>query len=285
MGRVLGIIISIIVLSVFHRVVVSRADDLVYYFSTGYLKDFLGANSITGLVVGSFSSLIELLVLIALFFAIESQRKYLINQKELITAQLRTLQMQMHPHFLFNTLHSIASMIDIDTREAQRMITKMGSLMRTILEKDSDQMVTLESELRFIKDYLDLEQIRHQDRLNIRYEVSEGLQKARIPNMILQPLVENAIKYGLLPNNEQGRITVKIDSAEKHLFREGLRLEVSNLTSVTNQRKVAGAGVGLANIKNRLANLYGSNFNFVARFVSPDLYVATVIIPLTEVES
>ena len=286
-NRILNIIIAmagVVALSIFHRIAVSRTDDLIYYFSTGYLKDFLGSNSITGLVVGSFSSLIELLVLMAIFFAIDSQRKYLKNQKELITAQLRSLQMQMHPHFLFNTLHSIASMIDIDSREAQRMITKMGSLMRTILEKDSNQMVSLESELQFIKDYLDLEQIRHQDRLKISYDISEPLLGARIPNMILQPLVENAIKFGILPDDDEGQIKIKIDKAEKHKFRKGLRMEVSNKALETARTNRKGTGVGLINIKNRLRNLYGSNFDFAAKFVSPSLYVATVIIPINDHE-
>ena len=277
-----GAVIGVLLLAVIHQIIVSRTDDLIYFASTSYLKEFLGSNSITQLVVGSFTSLIELLVLMALFFAIDSQRKYLKNQKELITAQLRSLQMQMHPHFLFNTLHSIASMIDIDSREAQRMITKMGSLMRTILEKDSDQMVSLESELKFIRDYLDLEQIRHQDRLKINYDISDSLLTARIPNMILQPLVENAIKYGILPDEEQGQIYIKINNAEKHHFRKGLRMEISNKASDQSVTKNKGTGLGLINIKNRLKNIYGNNFDFAAKIVSPGLYVATVIIPLNE---
>lgn len=281
-SNIIKVLFGVFLLTIAHRAMVTKANDVVYYLSTGYMKDFFGPNGMVGMVVGSFSSLIELLVLMALFFAIDYQKRYLKNQKELIAAQLASLKMQLHPHFLFNTLHSISSMIDIDPRKAQKMLTKMGTLMRTLLENDLEQMITIEKEVDFIKDYLDLEQIRYADKMTIHYRISKDVIETKIPNMILQPLVENAIKYGIVPAIKPGEICIEIKKKkDENSLKEYINLSISN-TSEGNKTKIheKGTGLGIQNIRKRLEGIYADGFLFESRFVNPKLYVAQISLPL-----
>ena len=183
-SQVFQFLLGCVFLAVFHQLLSSRLDDCINYLNSGYLKDFFGRNSMVVLVIGSFSSFIELLVIIAVFLAFDYQKKFINNQKALIASQLNALRMQLQPHFLFNTLHSIASMIDIDTKNAQKMLSKLGALLRSMLEYDAEQLVTVKDELNFIKDYLDLEQVRYQDRVSINYIVDPTITHLKIPNMI-----------------------------------------------------------------------------------------------------
>lgn len=280
--NILAFLSYAIVLAFLHQLVVSRLDDFVNYLSSGYMKAFLGPNNLVALTLGTFSSFIELMVMVALFLALDYQKRYLQNQKQLIAAQLNALRMQLHPHFLFNTLHSIASMIDIDQKNAQKMLSKLGNLLRSMLEYNAEQLVTVAEELAFIKDYLDLEQIRYQDRVTIRYTISNDVLSLKIPNMIFQPLVENAIKYGAIPTITNGEIHINF-SIESHptLDQEALTMEISNTISTqSNYVKPKGTGFGHLNIKKRLQQFYGELFVFSAQFDSPELYVSKISIPI-----
>lgn len=267
-----------------HQLIASRLDDVINYLNSGYMKSFLGTNNLVVLVIGSFSSFIELLVIVAVFFAVDYQKKYIRNQKQLIAAQLNALKMQLQPHFLFNTLHSIASMIDIDTRNAQKMLRKLGDLLRRLLEYDAEQMVTVADELKFIKDYLDLEQVRYQDRVIIHYTVAEAALAAKIPNMIFQPLVENAVKYGILPTIDNGEIIISIQLETSSVWNgKAVSLEISNTFNAQNtsvQQK--STGIGLQNIKKRLQQFYEDRFLFTSHFMTPELYVAKITLPLIQ---
>ena len=271
-----------ILLAMAHQFSATRLNDFIYFLDSGYMKAFFGQNNLATLSIGIFSSFIELLVIIAVFLALDYQKRYLYNQKELIAAQLTTLQMQLHPHFLFNTLHSISSMIDIDPKKAQKMLTKMGALMRTLLENEVEQMITVEKELEFIKDYLDLEQIRYADKMTISYHVSDDIMRAKIPNMLLQPLVENAIKYGIVSAVDHGEITIDIQKRkDEELSKAYMALKISNSSEVsTGSIMRHGAGVGLQNIKKRLEGMYKNEFIFESRFVTPNLYVAQISLPI-----
>lgn len=275
-------LIGCIVLSLFHQFLTTRIDDFINYANSGYLKSFWGRNNIVVLAVGSFSSFIELLVIIAVFLAFDYQKKFFKNQKALIASQLNALRMQLQPHFLFNTLHSIASMIDIDTKDAQKMLSKLGDLLRNILEYDEQQLVSVSKEIKFIKDYLDLEQIRYQDRVLINYDISEDVLENKIPNMIFQPLVENAVKYGIFPTLDNGEILISIKKEYSQSWHEeALVLEISNSYNINNQyTKPISTGVGLINIRKRLQQFYHDRFSFESDFVTPELYSAKIILPI-----
>ena len=271
-----------ILLAAFHQLMTSRANDFVNYLNSGYFKAFWGSNNLSVLTVGSFSSFIELLVIVIVFLAFDYQKKYIQNQKQLIAAQLNALKMQLQPHFLFNTLHSIASMIDIDTKNAQQMLTKLGLLLRRLLEYDNKQMVTIEDELKFIKDYLDLEQVRYQDRVTINYEIDQNALSAKIPNMIFQPLVENAVKYGIIPTIDDGEIIINIQLETDNIYiGEAVSLEISNTYNSKNTRvKQRSTGIGIQNISKRLQQLYEDKFLFSSNFRTPELFVAKITLPL-----
>ncbi len=281
-SKIIKFLIGAVLLAFFHQVISSLLDNLFNYFSSGYLKSFFGRNNLVVLVIGSFSSFIELLVIVAVFLASDYQKRYFQNQKALIAAQLNALRMQLQPHFLFNTLHSIASMIDIDTRNAQKMLSKLGTILRSMLEYNEEQMVTVEYELNFIKNYLDLEQVRYQDRVTINYTVSKDVMNLKIPNMIFQPLVENAVKYGIIPTIDNGEIKINIQLEHSNSLKgEALVLQISNTYNNQNlYKKLAGTGVGLVNIKKRLQQFYQNRYLFTSNFVTPELYIAKIILPI-----
>jgi len=280
--KVVQFLLGCILLAFIHQLLISRLDDVINYINSGYLKEFLGRNSMIVMVIGSFTSFIELLVIISVFLAFDYQKKFLKNQKALIASQLNALRMQLHPHFLFNTLHSIASMIDIDTNNAQKMLTKLGALLRSMLEYDAEQMVTVQDELNFIKDYLDLEQVRYQDRVTINYSLNQEVMSLKIPNMIFQPLVENAVKYGIIPTVDNGQIQITINQEFSQQLKENtLVMEISNTYNASNNYiKPMGTGVGLINIKKRLQQFYQNRFLFESDFVTPELYKAKIVLPI-----
>jgi len=280
--KVFKFIVGCILLAIVHQLIASRVDDVINYVNSGYLKNFFGHNSIVVLVIGSFSSFIELLVIIAIFLAFDYQKKFIKNQKALISSQLNALRMQLHPHFLFNTLHSIAAMIDIDTNNAQKMLTKLGALLRSMLEYDAEQLVTVQDELNFIKDYLDLEQVRYQDRVTIKYSVAQEALPLKLPNMIFQPLVENAVKYGIIPTVDNGhiQITITLEYSEQ-LNENALMMVITNTYNINNSYiKPLGTGVGLRNIKKRLQQFYPNRFEFESDFITPELYKAKIVLPI-----
>ncbi|OUR91907.1 hypothetical protein A9Q87_08890 [Flavobacteriales bacterium 34_180_T64] len=281
-SRVFKFLLGCVLLAAFHQLVASRIDDYINYLNSGYMKDFFGRNSMVVLVIGSFSSFIELLVIGAVFLAFDYQKKFINNQKALIASQLNALRMQLQPHFLFNTLHSIASMIDIDTKKSQTMLSKLGAMLRSLLEYDAEQLVTVRDELKFIKDYLDLEQVRYQDRVTINYNVDPMVTHLKIPNMIFQPLVENAVKYGIIPTVDNGKIIITIKQEHsQELHEDALVLQISNTYNTNNTYvRPPGTGIGLINIKERLKQFYQNRFLFESDFVTPELYSAKIVLPI-----
>src|SRR5262245_46459439 len=128
---------------------------------------------------------------------------------QLAQAQLQALKMQLQPHFLFNTLNSISALNHEDPKAANRMIARLSELLRLSLENDGAQEVPLHQELDFLKRYLEIQQIRFGERLNVRYDVEPSTMDARLPNLLLQPLVENAIQHGIVPFSAGGEIHIQ----------------------------------------------------------------------------
>jgi two-component system LytT family sensor kinase len=177
---------------------------------------------------------------------------------QLAEAQLQALKMQLHPHFLFNTLHSISSLLSRDTEAARRMIARLGDFLRLTLENNGAQEVLLHDELDFLKCYLDIEGIRFYDRLTVRMEIEPQTLGSRVPNLILQPIVENAIRHGIAPRSTPGVIEIKAARAG-----DTLRLEVRDdgpgLPVEVGSGRLGRRGIGLSNTQNRLRQLYGQD--------------------------
>jgi two-component system LytT family sensor kinase len=168
----------------------------------------------------------------------------------LAQAELQNLKMQLHPHFLFNTLNTISVLMMRDVGLANRMLIRLSDLLRLTLDNAGNQMVTLKQELDFLRGYLEIEQTRFQDRLTINIDVSPAALDASVPNLILQPLVENAIRHGITTRPGAGVIQIRAHVAEKDLH-----LEVSDDGPGLGSR--FKKGIGLKNTEARLAQLYG----------------------------
>src|SRR5262249_32977164 len=129
-------------------------------------------------------------------------------EARLAQAQLQALKSQLHPHFFFNTLHAISSLMRKDIEAADRMLTRLSDLLRLTLENVGAQETTLRQELDFLEGYLEIEQTRCRDRLQVKIEIEPETLDARVPNLILQPLVENAVRHGVAPRAAPGRIEI-----------------------------------------------------------------------------
>ncbi len=179
-------------------------------------------------------------------------------------AQLAMLRYQLNPHFLFNTLNSISTLVLLkQTERANIMLSRLSSFLRYTLANEPTAHVTLQQEAETLKLYLDIEKMRFDDRLRPVFEIDERVTKARLPSLLLQPLVENAIKYAVTPQEEGAEITVSA-----RLAGERVQITVSDtgpgLIEV-KQRPTLSTGVGLANIKERLAQAFGPDHRFEAR--------------------
>ena len=178
-------------------------------------------------------------------------------ETRLTEARLQALQMQLNPHFLFNTLNAIASLMHKDVDEADRMIVRLSELLRYALDSTNEQEVPLRQELDFLGRYLDIQRARFGDRLTIQHDIAEDVLNARVPNLILQPLVENAIEHGIEPHARAGEIVLRASRRENRLV-----LEVQdNGVGLANGLQPAD-GIGLSNTRARLLQLYGTAQRF-----------------------
>lgn len=177
------------------------------------------------------------------------------QERLLLQARMEALQSQINPHFLFNTLNSVSSLVRFDPDTAREMIVKLANILRRLLRAKGDSFVQLREELQFIDDYLDIEQVRFgKDKLRIIKELDSTTLDVVVPSMILQPLVENSIKHGLAPKIEGGSITLRSRMHEQMLI---IEVEDDGVGMVEGGSGRAGSGIGMANVKERLMVLYG----------------------------
>lgn len=175
-------------------------------------------------------------------------------QTRLVEARLKTLQAELHPHFLFNTLHAISALVHTNPDSADRMISRLSDLLRLTFDRTESPSVPLQEELEFLQKYLDIEQTRFQDRLTVRYHIDPMTLDAEVPRLILQPLVENAIKHGVSPRTGPGLVQIS-----SRVENDALWLEVKDngVGLSGSARSQFHSGVGLANTRDRLECLYG----------------------------
>jgi signal transduction histidine kinase len=176
-------------------------------------------------------------------------------ETSLMEARLKTLEAELHPHFLFNTLHAISTLVHTDPEAADRMISRLSDLLRLTFDRSGAAGVALKEELEFLQKYLEIEQIRFQDRLAVKFDIDPETLDTDVPRLILQPLVENAIKHGIGPRAGQGLVQISTKKREDGTWIEvrdnGVGLSRHARARFTN-------GVGLSNTRARLECLYGS---------------------------
>lgn len=182
-------------------------------------------------------------------------------QTQLTEAQLAALKMQLHPHFLFNTLHSISALLHRDPDAADRMIARLGDFLRLTLENSGAQEVSLQKELEFLTCYLEIERVRFQDRLTTSVEVEPAALDAPVPNLILQPIVENALRHGIAQTRGPGRVEISA-KRENGSLRIRVRDNGPGLGAITGPDDRLKEGLGLSNTRARLEQLYGAAHRF-----------------------
>jgi two-component system, LytTR family, sensor kinase len=180
-------------------------------------------------------------------------------ETRLVEAQLKTLQQQLHPHFLFNTLHAISALMHRDVEAADRTLMRLSDLLRMTLENIGQQEIPLQAELDFLFKYVQIEQTRFADRLIVRYDIQPDTLDGLVPNLILQPLVENAIKHGVAKKAGLGHIDISARRDGDKLLLEvrddGVGLSEDALTALQK-------GIGVSTTRARLQHLFGADYRF-----------------------
>jgi two-component system LytT family sensor kinase len=189
----------------------------------------------------------------------------------LAASELQALKSQLHPHFLFNTLHGISTLIDTDRRRAKTALLQLSELLRAALQHGGSDLIKLEEENKFIESYLNLEKLRLDTRLELRWGISPETFEVLVPHMIMQPLVENAIIHGIACCREGGWLEISSR-------RLGDKIEIQIRNSFSGQCK-EGLGLGLQNTRSRLRYLYSDQAAFSFGFPYPDVAVATLLFP------
>jgi len=190
----------------------------------------------------------------------ERERRAAELEARLTSAKLQALRMQINPHFLFNTLNSIAALVYVNPRAADEMLGDLSELLRRSLDSMEEQEIPLAQELEFIGAYMSIEQKRFGERLRLEQSVPDELMKALVPALILQPLVENAVRHGIEPRRGPGLISIEAKQEDKHLHLivrdNGRGLPGADLNSSVRR------GIGVANTEARLQGLYGQDQSF-----------------------
>ncbi|MGA8036124.1 MAG: histidine kinase [Candidatus Acidiferrales bacterium] len=273
---ILGAIPFVLLHSAIQWLLIPQVDDTTHAYIARSMQSWLD------IVRGAFAD--QIFIYIAIVVAAhayeylkrlrsEEREKYE-YQQALAASELQALKMQLHPHFLFNTLHGIATVVDGDSN-GKAMIIKLANLLRRALERDSVDLVPLEDELRFVTDYIDLEQMRFGTRLKVDWQLGPGTSSLLVPQMVLQLLVENAIRHGISTARQGGWVSVAVNQ------NEGV-LELSVRNSVGKSAS-NGNGVGLRNTEARLKYLYAGEANL--RFAISEDRIATVTVRLPVLNS
>ena len=199
-------------------------------------------------------------------------------QGMLASAQLQALKMQLHPHFLFNTLHAVGVLVRKDDRTgALKMLSGISDLLRMALDNSGRQLVPLAHELDFLERYLDVERTRFRDRLSVTVDVEPAVRGALLPNLILQPVVENAIRHGIEPRAEPGHVELVARKDGSTLC-----ITIRDDGPGLGGDGVHGNGIGLANVRARLDQLYPNAHRFAVENASRGGVLVTLEIPFQE---
>jgi len=285
-----GIIASILV-SLFHETMsnvvwfVPMHITGIHPFTQQELQYVLGA-----LPSAYISRIFEYWVIFMFFAAFDYYKQYqdkavelAQTENQLTNAKLSALKLQLQPHFLFNTLNTISSLMEFDVKGGQKMVSRLGDLLRSLLDQNKRNIISLNEEVEFIQNYLNIEQVRFQDRLTLNFDIDDKALNAQVPSLILQPLVENAIKHGFSNRTEEGTISVSAQKLSNHL----LEMVVKDDGNGTNQEMVTllEKGIGLKNVKERLVQLYPEEHLFKIVSESNSGFEAIIHIPYKTYET
>jgi len=205
----------------------------------------------------------------------EREQRTLALEAQLAGAELQALRMQLHPHFLFNTLNTIAMLVrEQDVTASVKLITQLGDVLRQVLRSVDTQEVPLSEEIAFTKSYLEIEEVRFADRLRIRWSLDGDAMRGLVPHLILQPLVENALRHGIAQREDAGLLEIGA-----HREGDALLLWVSDDGPGLSATYAAGDGIGLSNVRARLTALYRADASLALESLPLGGVRATLSIP------
>ena len=278
-----NLLIHVAVMPVFSAVIKLTWDVIAsppdYYTHTGFtyekmFRSILSASDFGAILYG---------LIVLLHHATEYHRRYQQGtihatqlQVQLAQAQVRSLKMQLHPHFLFNTLNSISALIQEDPEGAEAMIARLSDLLRRALENSAAEEIPLQQELDFLNLYLAIERIRFEERLRVEFDIEPGTEDALVPNLLLQPLVENAIRHGIANRIQDGHIWLSAKKRGADLLLKiadnGSGLSAQNILSLKE-------GIGLTSTRGRLERLYGSGQRLQLEASATGGVIARIVLP------
>jgi sensor histidine kinase YesM len=274
---------------VMYIILISIVFTLIYGSTTAQVEEWMGIesekqrqlsflNKVIRISLGYFFIIIVWnLIYFAYHYVIRSRQAQLdkIRLESLVKElELKTIKSHINPHFIFNALNSIRALIDENPNRARNAITELSNILRSSMQAEKVETVPFERELGIVKDYLALEYIRFEDRLKIEYQIDEDTLDQPVPPMMLQTLVENAIKHGIGKQIHGGVVRVISD------FKENCHEMVVLNTGHLNGHVQEGDGFGLFSTKNRLQLLFGEKANFEIKQVGSDLVEARILIPV-----
>lgn len=208
----------------------------------------------------------------------ESEKQKNQLETQLVNTRMEMLSSQLQPHFLFNTLNSIAVLVEMDAKKAQNTIADLSDFLREILYSGNHYTVLLEKELRILKYYLNILTVRFSDHLEVEKKIEEGLLHQKVPFLILQPIIENSVKHGYSYDHTKLSISIQIYSEKNRMV---IKIINDGESLALSQEELLAKGVGLSNIRDRLINLYGNKYFFEIRNRPSGAGVETVVeIPL-----
>jgi sensor histidine kinase YesM len=260
----------------------------IFVFAASYIAgtfkedEFNVARIISGIVN------ISILVLLwnLIYFVVHYMENYkkkeiesLIWEAAVKDYELKTLKSQLNPHFMFNAMNSIRALIEEDPESAKVAITKLSNILRYSLQMERLERVPLEDEIETVKNYLDLEKIRFEDRLKYKLDIDRNTQKIEIPPMMIQTLIENGIKHGVAKRTEGGEIHLK-SKLLSNANGSKLKIEIRNSGHFSEEQLKNSSGFGVSNTKHRLNLLFGDDAHFTIRNENGNTVLAEVEIPI-----
>lgn len=204
----------------------------------------------------------------------EAEKQRSLLETQLVNTRMKMLSSQLQPHFLFNTLNSISVLVDLDADKAKDTIADLSDFLREILYSSDKNEIALKKELHTLEYYLNILNIRFSDHLNIRKHIDESLLSKKVPALLLQPLIENSIKHGYSYDHTDLEVLISVQKEGNYLV---IKVENNGKPISLTQSELWQEGVGLANIRDRLQNLYGTDFFFEIRNKVDGLGVETVV--------
>lgn len=277
-----------ILVSLFLAIIHEILSNIIYYLPLQVLGISTFKANQFNFILNSFPTavmgrLVEYWILYPIILAIDYQKKYRNQQlqfaqlkSQLSGAQLSALRLQLQPHFLFNTLNTISSLMELDVKKSQKVVSQLGTLLRVVLDQKMKDRIPLREEIEFIKNYLSIEQVRFHDRLQIKYNIDEKTNNTLVPSLILQPLVENAIKHGFANNTKSGTIEVITKR-----FHGDVQLIVKDDGKGSNKssEEILSSGIGLKNVKERLDLIYQDKYQLHLGSAEKEGFEVSIIIP------